>query len=77
MELAARSGDRGDMIKNVILGVYATAWLFVMIITVWRTGAIPPELWLYLGIGTGTLLGIFQAENKVTQRREDRRGPDS
>lgn len=56
------------MIKNVLLGVYATAWLFVMVVTAWRNGSIPPELWLYLGIGTGGLLGIFQANEKVSKR---------
>jgi hypothetical protein len=56
------------MIRNVLLGIYAIAWLFVMIITEWRTGTIPPELWLYLGIGAGGLLGIFRAEEKVSGR---------
>ena len=74
MELVIRPGDRRHMIKGVLLGVllivYAAGWLFTMIITVLRTGTIPPEMWLYLGIGAGGLLGVFKADDQLSARHK-------
>lgn len=56
------------MIRDVLLGVYALAWLIVMIITVWRKGEIDPLLWAALGGGVGVIMGIFRAEDTSTKK---------
>jgi hypothetical protein len=58
------------MIRDVLLGVFAAAWLIVMVITAWRTGGIPPELWLTLGIGAGGILAVFRADDSYSSRRK-------
>lgn len=50
------------MIREILLGVHAAAWLAVVIITAWRTGTVPPELWAVLPLGVGAIIGAFRAE---------------
>lgn len=50
------------MIREILLGVHATAWLVVVLITAWRTGSVPPELWAVLPLGVGAVIGAFRAD---------------
>lgn len=60
------------MIRDILLGVYGTAWLVVVVITAWRTGTVPAELWAVLGIGVGALLAAFRSEQEFARRRQVR-----
>lgn len=60
------------MIRDVLLGVYALAWLVVVILTAWRRGEVDPVLWATLGVGVGVILGIFKADGQGA----DKKSPD-
>lgn len=62
------------MIRDVLLGVYALAWLVVVILTAWRRGEIDPVLWATLGAGVGVILGIFRVEER--DQKKDAPAPD-
>lgn len=62
------------MIRDVLLAVYAVAWLVVVVITAWRTGSVPPELWAVLGVGAGGLVAVFRTDDYMGRRREPRNG---
>jgi hypothetical protein len=62
------------MIRDLLLGVYALAWLVVVLITAWRTGTVPAELWAVLGVGAGALIAVFRTDDYVGRRR--RKGKD-
>jgi hypothetical protein len=47
------------VIRDILLVIYAVGWLVVLIVTVWRTGKVPAELWGALGLGVGAILGLF------------------
>lgn len=59
------------MIRDVLLGVYALAWLVVVILTAWRTGEVDPVLWATLGLGVGVILGIFRADGQPQKKPSD------
>lgn len=65
------------MVRDVLMVIYAAAWLFVVILTAWRTGGVPPELWAVLGVGEGGLLAVFRAEPYIGRRRAPRGTPPS
>lgn len=58
------------MIRDVLLGIYALAWLVVVVITAWRTGAVPAELWAVLGVGAGALIAVFRTDAYMGKRRK-------
>jgi hypothetical protein len=60
------------MIRDVLLLVYGLGWLAVLLVTVWRTGTVPAELWAVLGLGIGGILAAFRADDRVGKRG----GPD-
>lgn len=53
------------MIREILLGVHAAAWLVVVLITAWRTGEVPPELWAVLPLGVGAIIGAFRADTAI------------
>jgi hypothetical protein len=53
------------MIRDILLAVYAVGWLAVVLVTVWRTGTVPAELWAALGVGVGGLLAAFKVDGTV------------
>lgn len=53
------------MIREILLGVHATAWLVVILITAWRTGEVPAQLWAVLPLGVGAIIGAFRAGSTV------------
>ncbi len=61
------------MIRDVLLAVFATAWLAVVLITAWRTGTVPAELWAVLGVGAGGLVAVFRTDAYVGNRRRPNR----
>lgn len=61
------------MVRDVLLVIYATAWLVTVVITAWRTGTVPPELWAALGVGSGGLIAVFKTDDYVGRRRMSRR----
>lgn len=48
--------------------LYGGAWCFVVAVTAWRTGYVPPELWAGLGVGEGALMAIFRADEALRRR---------
>lgn len=62
------------MIRDILLAFYAVGWLAVVLVTVWRTGAVPPELWAVLGVGVGALLAAFRVDSGRNGRTGG--GPD-
>lgn len=63
-------------IRDVLLTIFALAWLFVVIVTALRTGAVPAELWAVLGAGLGGILAVFRADARFSDHtdRPDRSG---
>jgi hypothetical protein len=59
----------GDMIRDVLLGVYALAWLIVILLTAWRNGEIDPILWATLGGGVGVIMGIFRVDDNQAKKK--------
>jgi len=57
------------VVRDVLLGVHAAAWLVVVLITAWRTGEVPPELWAALPLGVGAIMGAFRADAMIRRRR--------
>lgn len=57
------------MVRDVLLGVHAAAWLVVVLITAWRTGEVPAELWAALPLGVGAIMGAFRADAMIRKRR--------
>lgn len=57
------------MIRNVLLGAHAFVWVVVAILTAWRTGAVPAELWAALPLGVGAIMGAFRADAMMQQRK--------
>jgi len=53
------------MIREILLGVHATAWLVVVLITAWRTGSVPAELWAALPLGIGAIIAAFRADKAI------------
>lgn len=56
-------------VRDLLMLVFAAAWLVVVIMTAWRTGQVPPELWAVLGVGVGGLMAVFRTEQYVGRRR--------
>jgi hypothetical protein len=63
------------MIRDVLMLVYGAAWLLVVLVTAWRDGVVPPELWAVLGVGEGALIAIFKADRNGHTRRRPRPKP--
>lgn len=57
------------MIRDVLLGVYAVAWLVIVLLTGWREGKVDPILWATLGGGVGVIMGIFRVDNNQSKRK--------
>lgn len=57
-----------EMIRDVLLGVYAFAWLIVILLTAWRKGEVDPILWATLGGGIGVIMGIFRVDNNQEKK---------
>ena len=57
------------MIREILLGVHAGAWLVVVLITAWRTGEVPAELWAVLPLGVGAIIGAFRADKAIRALR--------
>lgn len=53
------------MIREILLGIHAIAWLVVIVITAWRTGEVPAELWAVLPLGVGAIIGAFRADSAI------------
>lgn len=58
------------MVRSVLMIIYAVAWLFVVVLTAWRTGAVPAELWAVLGLGEGGLVAVFRVDVAVPNRKD-------
>ena len=61
------------MIREVLLGVHALAWLVVVVLTAWRTGAVPAELWAVLPFGVGAIMTAFKADDIIHKRSNGNR----
>lgn len=60
------------MIREILLGVHALAWLIAVIVVALRTGEVPPALWTVLPVGISAILVAFRAgEGSVLKRRKD------
>lgn len=57
------------MVRDVLLGVHAAAWLVVVLMTAWRTGEVPAELWAVLPLGVGAIMGAFRADGMIRRRK--------
>lgn len=58
----------GVGIRELLMLLYGVAWLAVVLLTAWRTGAVPAELWAGLGVGEGALMALFRADEALRQR---------
>ncbi len=57
------------MIRDVLLGVYAFAWLVVIILTAWRERKVDPVLWATFGGGIGVIMGIFRVDDNHAKKK--------
>jgi hypothetical protein len=64
------------VVRDVLLGVHAIAWLVVVILTAWRTGDVPAELWAVLPLGVGAIMGAFRADAAIRRRKAPDVGDD-
>lgn len=62
------------MIREILLGVHATAWLAVVLITAWRVGEVPAELWAVLPLGVGAIIGAFRADSAMGEKPRPKPG---
>lgn len=60
------------MIQKVLLAMHATGWLIAVVVVVWRTGQVPPELWAVLPFGISAILIAFRAGDPLPTRRPKR-----
>lgn len=65
---------RVQMIREILLGIHAVAWLVVVLITAWRTGEVPAELWAVLPLGVGAIIGAFRADSVIGIRPRPKDG---
>ena len=56
------------MIREVLLVIHAAAWLVVVLLTAWRTGQVPAELWAALPLGLGAIMAAFRADRMIKPR---------
>lgn len=47
-------------IRDIILGCFMVGWIAVTIITAWKSGSVPAELWAVPGVGIGALMALFR-----------------
>jgi hypothetical protein len=62
-------------IRDVILGCFMVGWVTVTIITAFRSGSVPAELWAVPGVGIGALMALFR-DTKSNEEEEDADEPD-
>ena len=55
-------------IRDVILGCFMVGWIAVTIITAWKTGSVPAELWAVPGVGIGALMALFRNSDGTTNQ---------
>jgi hypothetical protein len=58
------------MIREVLMAGFGVVWGVVVLLTAWRTGSVPPQLWAVLGVGEGALVAVFKTERYVNRRRK-------
>lgn len=59
-------------IRDVILGCFMLGWIAVTIITAWKSGSVPAELWAVPGVGIGALMALFRnTESRTTADDDD------
>jgi hypothetical protein len=54
-------------IRDVILGCFMVGWIAVTIITAWKSGSVPAELWAVPGVGIGALMALFRDGKAVAE----------
>lgn len=54
-------------IRDVILGCFMVGWIAVTIITAWKSGSVPAELWAVPGVGIGALMALFRDGKAVEE----------
>lgn len=54
------------MVRDVLLVIFAAVWAVVVVITLWRSGTVPAELWAVLGIGVGGILAAFRTDDRLS-----------
>ena len=57
-------------IRDIILGCFMLGWIAVTIITAWKSGSVPAELWAVPGVGIGALMALFR-DGKAKEETED------
>lgn len=57
------------MIRDVLLALFGGVWAVVVVLTVWRTGSVPAELWAVLGGGIGGILAVFRTDARFSRRQ--------
>lgn len=55
--------------RDLLLVIYAIVWGTITVLTVWRTKDVPNELLAALGVGVGTILAAFRADDYAGRRR--------
>lgn len=63
--------------RDLLLIIFACVWAVTTLITVWRTGGVPNELLAALGVGVGSILAAFRADEAVARRRSAAQTNDS
>ena len=64
-------------IRSTLMGIYGAVWAVVVVLTAWRTGEVPAQLWAGLGVGEGALMGIFRADAALRRRPSNGHTPDA
>ena len=57
-------------VRDALLAIHALAWGIAVVISAFRTGSVPPEMWGILPFGVGAILAAFKVESY--HRRNDR-----
>lgn len=61
--------------QRVLLLIHGVGWLAAVVIVVWRTGMVPPELWAVLPAGITAILVAFKvgADDREPRHRAERK----
>jgi hypothetical protein len=55
-------------VRELLMLIYGAVWAIVVILTAWRTGDVPAQLWAGLGVGEGALMALYRTEDALRRR---------
>jgi hypothetical protein len=60
-----------DLLSALAVLAAVAAWAVVVVVTVWRTGSVPAELWAAPGVVAGSILAAFRTTDRRRPPADD------